>query len=89
MTGASYPLTILCIWPQKSPQAVGAVYLPCASKNSSSEPSSESLAMLCILHSEMLCLEGLAERQNPCVTVWPAEKTVEPVIAGGDCDGGL
>lgn len=39
--------------------------------------------MLCILHSEMLCLEGLAERQNSRVMVWPAEKdSVEPVIAG-------
>lgn len=33
--------------------------LPWASKNSSSELSSESRAMLCILHSEMLWRDGL------------------------------
>lgn len=40
------------------------VYIPCASKNSSSELSSESLAMLCILHSEILWREGLAAKNK-------------------------
>lgn len=37
-------------------------WLPWASKNSSSELSSESRAMLCILHSEMLWRDGLTEK---------------------------
>lgn len=35
--------------------------LPWASKNSSSVLSSESLAMLCMRHSDILCCEGLPE----------------------------
>lgn len=47
------------------------LHIPCASKNSSSELSSESLAMLCILHSEILWREGLAgkHRQGNCDTL--------------------
>lgn len=40
------------------------LHIPCASKNSSSELSSESLAMLCILHSEILWREGLAGKKK-------------------------
>jgi len=40
------------------------LHIPCASKNSSSELSSESLAMLCILHSEILWREGLAGKNR-------------------------
>lgn len=46
--------------------------------------------MLCILHSEMLCREGLAGRQNCSVMVWPAEEgSAEPAIAVGSCGGNL
>lgn len=40
------------------------LWLPWASKNSSSELSSESRAMLCILHSEMLWRDGLTKRPH-------------------------
>lgn len=40
------------------------LWLPWASKNSSSELSSESRAILCILHSEMLWRDGLAAIWN-------------------------
>lgn len=40
------------------------LHIPWASKNSSSELSSESLAMLCILHSEILWREGLAGKNK-------------------------
>lgn len=57
-------------WEVSSQSHPGAC-LPCASKNSSSELSSESRAILCILHSEMLWREGLAGRQNPRLTDRP------------------
>lgn len=44
------------------------LWLPWASKNSSSELSSESRAILCILHSEMLWRDGLA-------AIWHKSKT--------------
>lgn len=63
--------------PTSSLNLKSQVSLPWASKNSSSELSSESRAMLCILHSEMLWRDGLTgKKKKKKKSTWAKKPTV-------------